>query len=224
MEPDEVLIGPDGALMGLVMCAICQEPRDPAGILCPDCGTNLTGAAPVPDDWEPPYGGVERPAEPAPAAEPAQSCPHCGAEVPDPANIVCLVCLRPIAAQPAGGSAALRLVFPAGERRIAAGSELLLGRLPQDSPAADLLAAFDNVSRRHATVGLEHDGRHAWVRDEHSTNGTFVNGVRITAGRKAPLTGGDVLRLAADLSLQVRLDTPDDPGNRPDPDSVAHAG
>jgi hypothetical protein len=206
------------------MCATCQEPRDPAGILCPGCGTNLTGAAPVPDDWEPAHGGIERPAEPDPAAEPERRCPHCGAEIPDAANIVCLVCLRPLAAARASGSTVLRLVFPAGERRITAGSEMLLGRLPEESPAADILVAFDNISRRHATVGLDRDGVHAWIRDEHSTNGTFVNGVRAPSGRTTPLTGGDRLRLAADLWVRVWLDQPSGSRSRPGSGSVAGTG
>jgi len=68
-------------------------------------------------------------------------------------------------------------------------------------------AAFDrheDVSRRHATVTVDDAGR-ATVRDEHSTNGTFVNGDRVLPGSAVTLSDGDELRLAAKATAQVHL-------------------
>lgn len=82
---------------------------------------------------------------------------------------------------------------------------VLLGRDEGYSPFSGLFAKRDNVSRRHASVGVCADGA-AWVRDEFSTNGTYVNDVRVTPGATAPLVDGDVLRIASDVSARVKLD------------------
>ncbi|MFI8910271.1 FHA domain-containing protein [Streptomyces sp. NPDC053513] len=103
----------------------------------------------------------------------------------------------------------LRIRFGVVERTVVPGGTLLLGRAPAAGATRGLLARHDNVSRRHATVGLEPDGT-AWVRDEHSTNGTFVNGSPVGAGARTPLRDGDVLRLAADCTLVIALDGPDE--------------
>jgi FHA domain/Double zinc ribbon len=198
--------------MGLVICPTCQEPRDPAGILCQECGTNLTGAPPADDDWSPPEAeqaqpqdAGESPAETAETAETAlPACPHCGAEVPDPDNLVCVSCLRPLSKNPSA-QVRLRLRLPAGERVLFPGDDLVLGRDPAVSPVAAGIADYDNVSRRHATIGLDSDGR-AWVRDEGSTNGTWRNGAPVLPGARIPLADGDVLQLAADLKVPLTLE------------------
>ena len=56
---------------------------------------------------------------------------------------------------------------------------------------------------------------HASIRDEHSTNGTFVNGDRVLPGIAVRLADGDVVRLAADVSAEVLL-----PRQEPDPASL----
>ncbi|GGV04188.1 hypothetical protein GCM10010275_49480 [Streptomyces litmocidini] len=108
-------------------------------------------------------------------------------------------------------TAVLRIRFGAVERTVTPGGTLLLGRAPAARTTRGLLARHDNVSRRHATVGLEPDGT-AWVRDEHSTNGTFVNDGPVGAGVRTPLRDGDVLRLAADCTLVIALDGPEGEG------------
>jgi DNA-binding NtrC family response regulator len=57
---------------------------------------------------------------------------------------------------------------------------------------ADLRLADSTVSRVHATVGP--DGREMRVRDMNSTNGTFIDGVRV---RDAYLHPGSLMRLGA---------------------------
>ena len=136
-------------------------------------------------------------------------CPHCGAEVPDVGNPVCVQCLRPLHEQGAGPAAggqqlSLMVQFSSGELQVSPGQELVLGRDPVHSPVASTFSRFDNVSRRHATLGIDGGGQ-AWVRDERSTNGTFVNDRRLQPGEQASLRDGDSLRLAADARGQVRL-------------------
>lgn len=71
--------------------------------------------------------------------------------------------------------------------------ELLLGR----SPSCDVSFSNLNVSRRHARLVFR-DG--SWIlRDLESTNGTFVNGVRV---QRCDLRPGDWLELG-DEALRV---------------------
>lgn len=53
------------------------------------------------------------------------------------------------------------------------------------------LDADTTVSGRHATIDSRADG--LWVEDTGSTNGTFVNGARVTSARL--LRPGDVIRI-----------------------------
>ncbi len=63
-----------------------------------------------------------------------------------------------------------------------------IGRGPENGVRLD---ADDYVSSRHALVDARSDG--VWVEDVGSTNGTFVNGARITDMRL--LRDGDVVRI-----------------------------
>ncbi len=69
--------------------------------------------------------------------------------------------------------------------------ELLIGRLVE---GAGRLADDDEISRTHARVSLDEDG-HCTIEDLGSTNGTFVNGMRISGERG--LTEGDTIELGS---------------------------
>jgi FHA domain len=101
-------------------------------------------------------------------------------------------------------SAVLRLAFPTGNVEVPAGTSLLLGRDPAESLVAAAFSRFENVSRRHATVTMD-DAGHATIRDENSTNGTFVNDDRVLPGINVQLADGDRVRLAADVAADVML-------------------
>jgi pSer/pThr/pTyr-binding forkhead associated (FHA) protein len=63
------------------------------------------------------------------------------------------------------------------------------------------LDADTTVSSRHATIDSRTDG--LWVEDAGSTNGTFVNGARVTSARL--LQPGDVIRIGhTDLLVEER--------------------
>src|SRR6202044_491099 len=96
------------------------------------------------------------------------------------------------------------LAFPSGNVEVPAGTSLLLGRDPAESLVAAAFSQFDNVSRRHATVTVDDSG-HATIRDEHSTNGTFVNGDRVLPGTSVRLPDGDSGRVGADVTADVLL-------------------
>jgi pSer/pThr/pTyr-binding forkhead associated (FHA) protein len=164
------------------------------------------------------------------------TCPNCEAEV-KPDDLICFTCganlprnrprdddypapttvmqeyLRREDRPGSISAAVLRLSFPTGNVEVPAGTSLLLGRDPAESLVAAAFANFENVSRRHATVTMD-DGGHASIRDENSTNGTFVNGDRVLPGIAVRLADGDVVRLGADVSADVLL-----PRQYPDPAS-----
>ncbi len=50
-----------------------------------------------------------------------------------------------------------------------------------------------SISRRHARLRREEDGSFSVVEDVGTMNGTFVNGVRLTAGRPFPVMPGDTV-------------------------------
>jgi hypothetical protein len=165
------------------------------------------------------------------------TCPACAAEV-KPDDLICFTCganlprRQPDEDPPAPAtvmqeylrredspgpisSAVLRLAFPTGNVEVPAGTSLLLGRDPAESLVAAAFARFENVSRRHATVTVD-DAGHASIRDEHSTNGTFVNGDRVLPGTAVRLADGDTVRLGADVTGEVLL-----PRQEPDPSSFS---
>ena len=164
-------------------------------------------------------------------------CPACGNQV-KPGDLICLRCganlpraaweedppapttvmQETLRREDRGGSispAVLRLAFPTGNVEVPAGTSLLLGRDPEDSLVAAAFASYENVSRRHATVTVD-DAGHATIRDEHSTNGTFVNGDRVLPGIGVRLADGDTVRLAGDVSAEVSL-----PRQEPDPATLS---
>lgn len=70
------------------------------------------------------------------------------------------------------------------------GGENALGRLPSN----DIPLAFDGfVSGRHAKIVASEEG--ISIEDLDSTNGTELNGQRLTAGVKEPLSDGDEVRV-----------------------------
>jgi pSer/pThr/pTyr-binding forkhead associated (FHA) protein len=75
-----------------------------------------------------------------------------------------------------------------GEERVLDSAPITLGRSPQNDIA---LGGDDYASAKHARVEPRRDG--VWVEDIGSTNGTFLNGIKLTRARK--LTPGDVVRV-----------------------------
>jgi hypothetical protein len=189
--------------MAGVTCTFCHAENPEGEQLCQECFRKLPAAAPEPDGERSPEPVPEAVARraPEPAAEVLANCPHCGEEVPDPRNQVCVECHGSLVRT----EASLRLSFPGGEVIVHPGEEVAVGRDPANSPVSDVFAERDNVSRLHATTGVDADG--AWVRDENSTNGSYVNDVPVPPGARVRLAEGDTLRLAADVTATVHLDS-----------------
>jgi len=99
------------------------------------------------------------------------------------------------------------IVFPLADQR-----ETTVGRIDPVTginPEVDL-TPVDNkrsTSRRHARVLREDDGTYSVVEDVGTMNGTFVNGVRLTAGRAFPITAGDTVTFG---TIQCRFEMEDE--------------
>jgi hypothetical protein len=88
------------------------------------------------------------------------------------------------------------LLLPDGSAQPIGHSPLVIGRLPE----CGVVLSDTNVSRRHAQVALD-DGD-VVVTDLGSTNGTFLNGRRVT---RATVRPGDELTIGASrLRVEVR--------------------
>jgi FHA domain/Double zinc ribbon len=207
--------------MATLTCPACAAEVQQDDLICFTCGANLPRRSPADEPATPPtvmQEYLKREGAPAPAAGPS-SCPHCGAEATEPGAVFCAVCREPL--PPRAGiisPVVLRLVFPTGNVEVPAGTSLILGRDPEESLVAAAFASYDNVSRRHATVTVSDTGQ-ATIRDEHSTNGTFVNGDRVLPGTEVRLVDGDSVRLAADVTAEVSL-----PSQRPLPGAFSRNG
>jgi FHA domain len=163
------------------------------------------------------------------------SCPSCGSAV-GPADLICYTCganlprqeaaedppvpativgqtVRPDTVSHPISATVLRIAFPAGNVDVPAGTSMLLGRNPAESLVAAAFDGCENVSRRHATVTVD-DAGNATIRDEHSTNGTFVNGDRVLPGLDVRISDGDSVRLASDVTGQVVLPAEPRPSGR----------
>ena len=77
--------------------------------------------------------------------------------------------------------------YQGGEFPLRPNREIIIGR----SSDLDMVLVEDMVSRKHAKIST--DDETVSIQDLGSTNGTFVNGVRLTSNRR--LAPGDVLRI-----------------------------
>ena len=192
--------------MATLTCPSCAATVSHDDLICFTCGTNLPRHGPVEEEATPPTVMQEylrRDGGTAPGA-PA-NCPACGRAVADRSLLTCPECGAALTA-PTGpiSPVVLRLTFPTGNVDVPAGTSLVLGRDPGESLVAAAFAPYENVSRRHATVTVT-DAGEATIRDEHSTNGTFVNGDRVLPGTDVRIGDGDSVRLAADVTAEVSL-------------------
>jgi pSer/pThr/pTyr-binding forkhead associated (FHA) protein len=153
-----------------------QGCADPGnGSMCGICASDLTNTPPPPPRQDTPPPAEEAPTPPSPAGDGP------------------------------GPERSLLLVFPAGRISVAGpGDQVRLGRDERWSPHARLFVEHGNVSRKHATIGLDSSGR-PWVRAEFTTNGTFLNGDELFDERPHPLRDGDRIRLAKDAEGVVSL-------------------
>src|SRR5580704_812041 len=85
--------------------------------------------------------------------------------------------------------------YQGGEFPVASEKQILIGR----SSDLDMVLVEDMVSRKHAKIAMQSD--QIWIEDFGSTNGTFVNGEKITRARLKEgdrvLIGTSILKVIA---------------------------
>jgi hypothetical protein len=147
---------------------------------------------------EPPAPSRAQPVQKPAVQVPEGHCPFCGQPV-DPVTGACACAVTPSAA---GAAAPTATAVSTGVPRLVgargaygghifeiAGAEATIGR---EVGNVIHLGTDNTVSRRHARILKQGDG---WViRDEGSSNGTWVNGVRVT---EQPLRPGDEIQIGA---------------------------
>jgi pSer/pThr/pTyr-binding forkhead associated (FHA) protein len=89
--------------------------------------------------------------------------------------------------------------YQGGEFPLAPNSEIVVGR----SSDLDMVLVEDMVSRRHAKISV--DAEQVSIQDLGSTNGTFVNGERIS---RATLNDGDRVLIGTSIIKLVASDAP----------------
>lgn len=140
-----------------------------------------------------PAGRPTRPETPDPAEQPRRVCWRCGETSPNRAASTCVHCHESLVPP------TLVVDFPDGSVVIRGrGRSVEVGRA---GGYGHVFARYPNVSRRHATIGVDERGD-AWIEPIPSApNGTFVNDREIF--RRTPLTPGDRIRFAADRGPHV---------------------
>lgn len=152
-------------------------------------GVQLPQAQPAPTD-----GAPSETAQPPPVV-PEGFCPFCG-QKKDPLTSACACTLTPGTATPGRSAGAPRLVglqgAYAGQVYELQGDLISIGR---EAGNTVVLSEDNTVSRRHAQI-IRQDGNLV-VQDLGSSNGTYVNGVRITT--ETLLRPGDTLQFGASV-------------------------
>ena len=120
-------------------------------------------------------------------ANPLPPCPRCG-------RTVRFVCAEPLAEGQGAGDFDSRLVFVGGPER--GGEQVLLGGCCEIDigklPERHLQLTGQKVSRQHCKLKRLDFGPSRWaIEDNHSTNGLYVNGHRVT--EPVELKDGDVI-------------------------------
>jgi hypothetical protein len=184
------------------LCPTCNTQNSPTSPFCVRCGVSLVGI--VPRDTEP--QGV---ADPTGTEDELfrVACPECQAKTDGRAER-CLYCDATLTLGLPTDSGCVTLKWPWGEQVLEA--DLRIGR---EAPAPEELIqqinrlGFLNISRAHADILYNPGTNEVFVLDLNSTNGTFVNDVRIPSHIKTKLTPGATIRFAASLTATVGAGT-----------------
>jgi len=191
-------------------CPYCNAETRPGDNFCLNCGNRLLPSTPSPQQAQPVFGDATLPASEdwvppvAEAPAPAQESNWADANLLTVAN----TSPEPVAphsdASSSSGSAAP--VAQATLDKVENPAHLILradnGEVLQDytleklettigrAPTSDILLSKDKLtSRRHATIHYENSNY--VLRDEHSANGTFVNGQQLEEMTPRTLQDGD---------------------------------
>jgi len=182
-------------------CPTCGRKNSPASPFCEECGVSLVTVAPASDADETRPGG-----KPPSGNGTGIVCPDCGGRNDAQADR-CVYCnFRFVHGKEGAQVFCVDLCWPWGKERLE--NCLRIGReapAPEDLIRKILAFGYDNVSRVHADMIRDNLGRSVSVVDLGSTNGTFVDGIKIPSNNPVVLKNGAVVRFAAGLSVVVSI-------------------
>lgn len=174
----------------MITCQVCGTRFDSNGEACPGCMTIPTERVAVPDHATIPTDPSSLPVAP-PCAHPTCSEPAIDGSPLCP--------LHQLLDQPT--RTAFILAGSWGSLEVNDGEVVTIGRSPEDAPkSAAMLVNADRVSRIHASVAC---GGGTLTITDRSTNGTTVNGERLTSGVERTLIEGDRIVLGTQVELVV---------------------
>lgn len=183
--------------MAELICPVCKNGVQAGDAECGTCHSNILGLATA--VVASPTVEVLAPTDAGECAQAVVRCgdPTCRAVQSDPGAERCGHCDRLLAG---GGPVPVPvLLLPWGTRILADGERLELGR--GVGPYADRLDGVPTVSFDHASITRR--GNELVLLDHDSTNGTFVDGVKLEPRVERSLRAGEVVRLSRAFSFPV---------------------
>lgn len=177
--------------MEALICPVCETSVTAGALVCGKCASDLSRNPAISVPPDPPEETLAGPAVPEPQPDAEQQA-GLQAGAPEPGS-------GWHASATHRETSPLVLVFPWGDHPI--DGDLTVGRDPDRSPLAVPLAGYVGVSRSHARFRMV--GGTLSVEDVGSTNGTYVNGRRLS-GAPEPLRDGDEVRFGSNLAVTVR--------------------
>jgi hypothetical protein len=191
-------------------CRVCGKSVSAVALVCDGCGAPdpaVATSTPAPPAEADEPAGSAPPATPAETVEAAEAtqpaepategrCPEdtCGEPVPAGQN-ACPYC---------GASlAGWTLQLDSGATQVR--TTLRVGRDPSWSPLAVDLTPFTDISRQHLVLRVVDD--RVRIEDVGSTNGTFVDGVRIRPGEPQEVDRTATVQLGRTLTAQLARET-----------------
>lgn len=162
-----------------------------------DAATGPEHRTPIPESEPPARGDVDGPpTRPLPRIEPTAETQHDPAPAPPPAGATQFY------RHPDSGHVDIVFTPPGGTEiplRLLPGAEYVLGR---DSVLDGV--ANDFVSQHHATIRVDEAG-HVFLRDDHSLNGTFIDGKQAAGGEWVRVYDGQQIMLSRVFGLGMEF-------------------
>lgn len=185
-------------------CPACGKHHSMNVMRCNGCGARLIDAPTVVVD-------VPEAAPPPPVRSLAPTgrwkCEACQFEQNSETDVACRLCeLKrelPVGERVAGADAvgaAYVLRFPFGD--VPFTTDLAIGRDPAFCSFSAQLQSFEKVSRKHAIVEVDTRSDLNLV-DMGSTNGTYINGLRLDQNTRSPVKVGDEVSFSKALTGQI---------------------
>lgn len=199
---NEVAAAPAPAVAAGAKCPQCGMAVIPGEAFCDNCGVSLLSSPPVANlpVASPPFGGA--------SPQPQYPAPQPVGPVPGPLSIT-----QPAPPPPSGTHTTLAagqlIILPENITiSLPAALQVTIGRADPASsfyPEIDLTpygALEKGVGRRHLRLFLLNSQLSA--EDLDSTNGSFLNGIRLAPRSPQPLQNGDELRLGT-MTMTIRV-------------------